>query len=548
MHAPSRWLWLPALLLATVSLGVCSQRFAPRGQTSAEERTGPPAASEVPPAQRGLLEPRERPSGSRRPHAPDARLTEALEAEVARALSRVRKESGGEARPEACTISYRVIDLASGAVLAERQPTVPHEPASNMKLVTTLAALLALGPEWTFQTHVDAVGPIRDGVLEGDLAIRAAGDPFYATGRPEDATARLAELARTVARDRGVRRVQGDLLLDLTGWAEPEAAPGWPRASHWTESYALAAGLSLQGGLVTVTSRATRPGERCAVTLAPDPCGLSFRNELACEAGSNNDVRFGVYDDARRFTVSGTMGERLGEFVKPFRHPCPPEMFGAAFEAELVRAGVSVSGAVREVRGVPTGRRLATSESRWIDLLEPINTDSVNSVADGVLMAMGRARSGEGTREAGARVVAEVLRGLGVDLEGFRQADGSGLSRDNRVHAQLLSELLVRALELSGTAPQRYLDSLAVAGETGTLDDRMRDGPARGRVKAKSGWIQGASSLSGVADTLDGRRLVFSILVNYPRVAGLNTTVWKPMQDAQCEALVTSGAGAGRVR
>jgi D-alanyl-D-alanine carboxypeptidase/D-alanyl-D-alanine-endopeptidase (penicillin-binding protein 4) len=112
------------------------------------------------------------------------------------------------------------------------------------------------------------------------------------------------------------------------------------------------------------------------------------------------------------------------------------------------------------------------------------------------------------------------------------------------VHAQLLSELLAHGLSLPGDASRLMLGSLAVAGEAGTLEDRMRDGAARGRVRGKTGWINGASSLSGIAEALDGRRYVFSILVNYPRIGGLNTTVWKPMQDAMCERLVGGADGA----
>ncbi|NUP98016.1 MAG: D-alanyl-D-alanine carboxypeptidase, partial [Planctomycetaceae bacterium] len=86
-----------------------------------------------------------------------------------------------------------------------------------------------------------------------------------------------------------------------------------------------------------------------------------------------------------------------------------------------------------------------------------------------------------------------------------------------------------------------YLDSLAVAGERGTLDDRMGKTVARGRVRAKTGFIDGTSALSGVAEALDGRRFVFSILVNYPDAGGLNSSVWKPMQDELCVRLVEVG-------
>ena len=134
------------------------------------------------------------------------------------------------------------------------------------------------------------------------------------------------------------------------------------------------------------------------------------------------------------------------------------------------------------------------------------------------------------------------MQRLGLELEGFAQADGSGLSRDNRVSPELIGELLGAAMELDSDRRHAFLSSLALMGESGTLESRMRSTPAQGRVRAKSGWIRGASALSGLATTLEGREVVFSILVDYPIASGLNTRVFKPLQEAIVDALVTSGA------
>jgi D-alanyl-D-alanine carboxypeptidase/D-alanyl-D-alanine-endopeptidase (penicillin-binding protein 4) len=176
--------------------------------------------------------------------------------------------------------------------------------------------------------------------------------------------------------------------------------------------------------------------------------------------------------------------------------------------------------------------------SDLIDLLKPVNADSVNAVADQVFLATGHAVFGEGTRAAGARATSEALRRLGVSAEGLVQVDGSGLSRANRVTAAQVTALIDAVLSRDERSAAAYLGSLAVAGETGTLSGRMREGPARGRVRAKTGFIAGTSALSGVAEGAGGRRYVFSVLVNYPSVSGLNTSAWKPMQDEICELLV----------
>ena len=112
------------------------------------------------------------------------------------------------------------------------------------------------------------------------------------------------------------------------------------------------------------------------------------------------------------------------------------------------------------------------------------------------------------------------------------QTDGSGLSRDNRVSARQLGSLLTAVLDLDPNTAELYRDSLAVGGQSGTLAERFRGTPTAGRVHAKTGWIRGTSALGGFVDALDGRQLVFSILVEYPAAAGgLNTHCFKPMQD-----------------
>ena len=149
--------------------------------------------------------------------------------------------------------------------------------------------------------------------------------------------------------------------------------------------------------------------------------------------------------------------------------------------------------------------------------------------------------AGEGDRAGGAAAVQRAFDLLGVSSEGWVQVDGSGLSRSNRVTARQTTALLAALLDADPESARLLREALPLSGLAGgSLAERMRDEPTRGRVRAKTGWIGGASGLSGLAETLDGRTLAFSILVSYPREGGLNTSVWKPMQDAICRLLVES--------
>jgi len=209
---------------------------------------------------------------------------------------------------------------------------------------------------------------------------------------------------------------------------------------------------------------------------------------------------------------------------------------------------VRVSGPTRRQREVPIGQELARLRTPLASVLGPINADSDNAVADQLFLALGAARAGAGTRAGGRQAVAAALEQLGVSDEGLVQVDGSGLSRDDRVTAEQLTGLLAAVLRLEAAPRSAFLDSLAVSGTSGSLEQRMTGPELRGRVRAKTGWISGAGSLSGYVETSEGELLCFSILIQYPKVAGLNKYCWKPMQDEICAELAAWRRPGGSVR
>jgi serine-type D-Ala-D-Ala carboxypeptidase/endopeptidase (penicillin-binding protein 4) len=181
-----------------------------------------------------------------------------------------------------------------------------------------------------------------------------------------------------------------------------------------------------------------------------------------------------------------------------------------SFKRALRKAGVRVSG--RAALGIAgeSAAELARAPSLPLRrLVRWMNTESDNFFAEMLLKVLGARELGQGTTAAGAKVVRRELAQRQVPLGGVRIVDGSGLSRGDRLTARALAALLVSAL-----ADQRiagpFVASLAVAGRTGTLEDRMERGPARGRVRAKTGTTSVASALAGYA----GRGYVFAVLMN----------------------------------
>jgi D-alanyl-D-alanine carboxypeptidase/D-alanyl-D-alanine-endopeptidase (penicillin-binding protein 4) len=541
------FLWLPLGLLFAAAVGYGAYRFQSgsgrealaldnHARVEIGQRPAPLPAREVDTAGLGFTAPAQPSAPSERQAALDGELRARFEGLISTALGEVERVP--KAKRSDCAVSYRVIDLESGLTIAERDPDLSLESASNMKLLTSLAALWMLGPDWHYETHVDAHGQLSGGTLEGDLVVRASGDPFCRWGQPGEAVELVGSLAQGVA-ESGLKRVRGDLVIDRSPFLEPAPAAGWPNPKlYWTKSYALAGGLSLNAGLVSVQVEPRPAGSLASVRLVPGPTGLAESFSLASDASKTNDVRIGLFVEKNRLEVSGRYGASLPPYQTEFSHPRPELYFAAVLREQLRQVGIEVDGELRAVSGAGIGTRLYTHRQPWIEHLAAINTDSANSLADGLLMTLGAQHAAEGTRAAGARAVAAVLAERGLPTEGLVQVDGSGLSRDNRITTRILSEALCAVRALPAGQRSAFEQSLAVAGESGTLDDRMRSGPAKGRVRGKTGWINGASSLSGFVSTLGGRELAFSILVSYPRIDGLNTRAWKPMQDRMCEALV----------
>lgn len=455
-------------------------------------------------------------------------------------LEKARRLSEGKAHAGNIDLAVCVLEIGDNPVeLVARHADRPQRPASNMKLVTTAAALVLLGPGQEFRTPFEGRGTLLGGTLRGDLVVRASGDPvWHPEGRAQE---RLREVAQQLY-GRGLRRIEGDLVLDEGSFLEPGPGPGWPDAAqHWADYCARCAGFSAQGGVLWAVVTPGAAGTRARISVHPTPHGLGSRYGVETTRGGPLDVRVGATRSA--VTVKGSLAAGDEPFVATFAHPDPVALFGAVLESELRAVGIALEGEIRRERNIAIETRLPgpLAELRSsLDVLYPtINSDSNNSVADQLFLALGHTVVGRGTRDGALEAVQLALERLGVSTAGWIQVDGSGLSRHNRISAHQVTALLEAVLRGAGEAADLLIDSLAVAGRSGTLAKRLQGTPCEGRIFAKTGWIAGTSALSGVAFPLDGRTLVFSILIDYPpSVGGMNTHCFKPMQDRMCSILV----------
>jgi D-alanyl-D-alanine carboxypeptidase/D-alanyl-D-alanine-endopeptidase (penicillin-binding protein 4) len=162
--------------------------------------------------------------------------------------------------------------------------------------------------------------------------------------------------------------------------------------------------------------------------------------------------------------------------------------------------------------GAPLDTLFTLSSPPLREILPALQKPSQNQIAEVLLKTLGLERTGVGSADSGRRIIESQLVAWGADAEGFAVRDGSGLSR----HDYVSPETIVRVLDAMRRSPDfaAYHDALPIAGVDGTLAGRMRGTPAQGNVRAKTGYVDRARSLSGYVRSADGELLLFSFLCN----------------------------------
>jgi D-alanyl-D-alanine carboxypeptidase/D-alanyl-D-alanine-endopeptidase (penicillin-binding protein 4) len=161
----------------------------------------------------------------------DAALTARIRSRIAAALASASQETKGKVGPSSVTVAVHVSELGADGELVSIEANRAMRPASNLKLVTSSAALVLLGADFVFRTVVETEAPVRDGILRGDLVVRAAGDPLYDRKGDGSVDAPFVPVIAGLARN-GIRGIEGSLVLDELDFAPPGLGPAWPDAGQ----------------------------------------------------------------------------------------------------------------------------------------------------------------------------------------------------------------------------------------------------------------------------------------------------------------------------
>ncbi len=422
-----------------------------------------------------------------------------------------------------------VTDAQTGETLYELNPDKYFVPASNMKLFTTALALAKLGMDYRFHTTIETRGEISpEGKLTGDLYLVGRGDPNLSNrkfpyelkeefdGGPEKV---IAELADALAA-KGLKEITGDVIGDDSYFPREAYPDGWEIGDMVWEYGAAISAIVVEDNTVTMTlTPGERAGEAVKAAIAPATPDFIVENDVVTSASEiKADLTLTREPGAKLVVIRGTLPANATPRKLVLGIEAPAEHAAALLTGLLAERGIKVDGTSRAQHtpdSEPIPQRAVLAEHVSIplgDAVKVVNKISQNLHTEMLLRAAARQNGIWATPDDLMKFPTDFYAAAGIAAGDVMQADGSGLSR----HDLITPRAAVALLQYAQGQPWfgAYFASLPVAGVDGTLEDRLKNSVAAGRVHAKSGSVEHVRTRSGYADTPQGRRLIFSLLGN----------------------------------
>ena len=398
------------------------------------------------------------------------------------------------------------------------QAEQPVNPASLMKLLTTFSALELLGPAWTWSTPVWLQGQLRDGVLDGNLVIKGSGDPKLVLERIWLLLRRAQQL--------GVREIRGDIVLDRSAFTVPEQNPADFDGEGLRPYNVRADALMLNFKAVAFTF--TPDAARGIAVISTDPplAGVRADTSVPLTAGACEDWRGALkadFSDPMRLRFAGGYAAACAEKSWATAYADPERYNARALLGMWKEMGGRIGGTVRDGAAPATPPTFESLSPALAEVIRDINKYSNNVMAQQLFLTLGLTQRNAGTPDAAREVVRQwAASRLGPAAAALAVDNGSGLSRDGRVSAQLLARLLLAAWA-SPVMPE-LVASLPVSGIDGTL---KRSRATLGRAHLKTGSLRDVAGIAGYVLANSGRRYVVVAIANHA-----NANAARPAFDA----------------
>ncbi len=418
-----------------------------------------------------------------------------------------------------------VLVLRGDSMLVSHLAERTMQPASTMKLVTTLVALEKLGPVFKGRTELRTSAVLEGDTLKGDLVLRGGADP--------DLTGEVLREMLQALRNQGLRRIEGRLVLDRQLFNPARIDQGAAPFDEWPNAYynvipdpllvnknMLLLDMRSNGARLQINSAPTldRVTVESAMTLIDAPCakwedGWQAPQVLREAAGAIRVVLQGTYPKNCVAANSINVVDRQDYVDRLLRETWK-------------NLGGVIDGVTVEAAAAPDSRVLAQHVSRALpEVVRDVNKPSDNALARTLLLSLGSLESdpvagsrplpmapGETTLARAGQAIRIWMRSQGIDDAGMVIDNGSGLSRIEQISPLQMAGVLQAGLR-SKWAPE-FLASLPIAGVDGTMRRRLKDSPAAERARMKSGTLRNVTALAGYVPDATGQQCVVVAMIN----------------------------------
>ncbi len=423
--------------------------------------------------------------------------------------------------------AFMAIDVTSGEIISLHNPDMALKPASTQKLVTTATVLELYGSDYVFQTSIEYTGWIDsvNHILHGDIILKGGGDPtlgskyFDETKNKQFVAAWLAAIKKL-----HIDSVVGGVIADARIYSQDIIPETWTWNNIGNYYGAGACGLSVYDNYYSVyfNSSQTVGDTVIVVKIVPKIPNLIFDNAITADSISyDNAYIYGAPYGYRRI-LRGEIPLNKTNF--PVKGSMPDPAYVAALEMEkaLIKNNISLKNKATTVRLLQLHKKYTELNRKTIfsvyspklsAIIAQTNIHSVNLFAEHCLNHAGLKLVGDADTDKSTKAVETFWASKGMDIQGFSLNDGSGLSQYNTITSRQMVFLLDYMKQESQNFDYFY-QSLAIAGETGTIRSMFKNTLAEGNLRAKSGTINRAKAYAGYVRSKSGREIAFSMVVN----------------------------------
>jgi len=435
---------------------------------------------------------------------------------------------------EQTSIAISIFDLTDSVPLFSKNEKLLLRPASNMKLLTSAAALINLGENYFFKTDLFHSGVIENNILYGDIYVVGGFDPDFSMTDLDSFVAVIKSL--------GIQEISGGIYGDISKKDSLFWGKGWMWDDDPEPSAPYLSALNINDNTVEVFVNGADVGFAADYKLVPKTNYVQvINNSMTISSNSSEDfyITRDWVNQENTIIIEGKVHKSV--IVDSSDHQTklnllqPEKYFITLLKEKLELNGIRIDEPIR-IKNIPENSVYLTSLTRSIDsVLVDLNKESDNLNAEMLIYAMAYKDSGAPASSVnGLAAVKRLIDSIGLNSGEYSLADGSGVSHYNLISSELILELLKYMYYFRNDLFDLFYNSLPVGGVDGTLKNRMKNAGAYKNVHAKTGTLNGVSNLSGYVTAKNGHLIAFSILIqNFVD----EYTKARKIQDTICELL-----------